>query len=346
MTLDEQWMLRALELAEKGMGSVSPNPLVGCLVVHDNKIIGEGWHRQYGQAHAEVNALAAVADKALLPDSTVYVNLEPCAHHGKTPPCADLLIEKKIKAVVVAHTDPNPLVSGRGIARLQAAGISVTTGVLEAAGRQLNRRFLTFMEHKRPYIILKWAQTQDGFIARETFESRWISNAWSRRWVHRWRTEEDAVLVGTRTAACDDPHLSVREWSGRNPVRIVIDRGLKLSESLHIFDRQQPTLCYNLLKDAHEINLVRVRLEEKNFLRNLLHDLFERKIQSVIVEGGAFTLRQFIDQGLWDEARVFESAQAFQKGIAAPVLRGRQVAEKQIGSDRLRWLVPFEAKTE
>jgi diaminohydroxyphosphoribosylaminopyrimidine deaminase/5-amino-6-(5-phosphoribosylamino)uracil reductase len=371
MTLEEQWMLRAFALAEKGMGRVSPNPLVGCVIVHNQKIIGEGWHRRYGEAHAEVNAVAAVADHALLQHSTVYVNLEPCAHHGKTPPCADMLIDKRVKAVVIANTDPNPLVNGRGIERLRAAGISVAAGVLEAEGRNLNRRFFTFMEQQRPYVILKWAQTEDGFIAKENYESKWISNEWSRQWVHRWRTEEDAVLVGARTAACDNPQLNVRDWTGRDPVRVVIDRHLKLPPTLHLFSGPQPTLCYNLLKSETHGNCERVclgaslktpctpsllekgegvevikarflemPLDESDFLGSLLRDLFSRKIQSVMVEGGAFTLQQFIDRRLWDEARVFECPVAFGSGIPAPLIRGRQTDEFFIANDRLRRLVP------
>lgn len=337
-------MLRALELAQKGMGRVSPNPLVGCVIVHNQKIIGEGWHRQYGQAHAEVNAIGAVEDHRLLRHSTVYVNLEPCAHHGKTPPCADLLIEKQVAAVVIANTDPHPLVNGRGIEKLRAAGIGVATGVLEAAGRHLNRRFFTFIEKQRPYVVLKWAQTQDGFIARENFESQWISNTYSRQWVHRWRSEEDAVLVGTRTAACDNPHLSVRTWTGRDPVRVVIDPRLTLPPQLHVFNGQQPTLCYNLLKSETQKKRVLVRLEEARFVPALLHDLWQRKIQSVMVEGGTQTLQRFIDQHLWDEARIFECPSVFfRRGVPAPVISGRQVAELPVAGDRLRRLVPHEA---
>jgi diaminohydroxyphosphoribosylaminopyrimidine deaminase / 5-amino-6-(5-phosphoribosylamino)uracil reductase len=332
---EEFFMQRALELAVLGRGSVSPNPLVGCVIVCDGKIIGEGWHRKYGEAHAEVNAVNAVADKSLLSKSTVYVSLEPCSHFGKTPPCADMLIREKVKKVVVSNLDPNPLVAGEGIKKLRAAGIDVVTGILHKQGRELNKRFFTFMEHNRPYIILKWAQSADGFIARKNFDSKWISNELSRQWVHRWRTEEDAILIGQRTAQHDNPQLNVRDWSGRNPVRIVIDRFLKLSDSLHLFDRSQPTLCYNLLKHEEHPNLSLVRLGEADFLQELILDLYRKKIQSVIIEGGTQTLQSFLDAGLWDEARVFVSAKVFEEGIQAPSITGALRSEEKIQSDRL-----------
>ncbi len=239
MTSDELFIQRTFELAQSGIGQVSPNPRVGAVVVHDEKIIGEGWHKKYGEAHAEVNAIHSVKDQSLLQESTIYVNLEPCSHFGKTPPCADLLIRHQVKKVVVCNNDPNPLVSGQGIAKLLNAGIEVVTGVLETEGRKLNKRFFTFVEKQRPYIILKWAQTVDGFVARENYESKWISNDFSRQLVHQWRSEEDAVLVGTKTAAHDNPKLDVRDWSGRNPVRVVIDRFLRLSATLHLFNKKQ-----------------------------------------------------------------------------------------------------------
>jgi diaminohydroxyphosphoribosylaminopyrimidine deaminase/5-amino-6-(5-phosphoribosylamino)uracil reductase len=332
---EEFFMQRALELAVLGRGSVSPNPLVGCVIVFGGKIIGEGWHRKYGEAHAEVNAVNAVADKSLLSKSTVYVNLEPCAHFGKTPPCADMLIREKVKKVVVCNLDPNPLVAGEGIKKLRAAGIDVVTGILHKQGRELNKRFFTFMEHNRPYILLKWAQSADGYIARKNFDSKWISNELSRQWVHRWRTEEDAILVGQRTAQQDNPQLNVRDWSGRNPVRIVIDRFLKLSDSLHLFDRSQPTLCYNLLKHEEHPNLSLVRLSEADFLQELVLDLYRKKIQSVIIEGGTQTLQSFLDAGLWDEARIFVSLKTFEDGIQAPAIAGVLRSEEKIQSDRL-----------
>jgi diaminohydroxyphosphoribosylaminopyrimidine deaminase / 5-amino-6-(5-phosphoribosylamino)uracil reductase len=337
---DELFMRRALELALLGQGSVSPNPLVGCVIVHNNHIIGEGWHQAYGGPHAEVNAVNAVQDKALLAASTVYVNLEPCSHFGKTPPCADMLIREKVKKVVLANLDTNPLVGGEGIKKLRAAGIEVITGILDKEARELNKRFFAYIEKKRPYIILKWAETADGFIARENYDSRWISNLYSRQLVHRWRAEEDAILVGMRTAQQDNPQLTVRDWSGRNPVRIVIDRFLKLSSRLAVFDRSQKTICYNVLKHEEHPNLSLVRLDEETFLPDLLRDLHKQKIQSVIVEGGAQTLTFFIQNGFWDEARVFVSNEIFERGIKAPSLQGRLAEHYTIGSDRLNLYRP------
>lgn len=336
MTSDNLYMQRAIELAKLGKGNVSPNPLVGCVIVCDDKIIGEGWHQLYGGAHAEVNAIHSVQDKNLLKQSTIYVNLEPCSHTGKTPPCADLLIQSAVKKVVIANEDSNPLVAGKGIKKLQEAGIEVITGVLEKQGRELNQRFFTFIESERPYIILKWAQTADGFIARENYESRWISNEFSRQLVHRWRSEEDAVLIGTKTAAHDNPHLSVRDWSGRNPVRIVIDRFLRLPKTLHLFDKSQKTIIYNLLKHEEHENLIYIRLDEADFLDRLIKDLFKRKIQSIIIEGGALTLNLFIQSGMWDEARVFSSTRSFGSGIEAPILKGNLIVEESIFDDTLK----------
>jgi len=333
-------MQRAIELAALGRGYVSPNPLVGSVVVYNDTIIGEGWHKKWGDAHAEVNAIRSVKDKMLLPHATVYVTLEPCSHFGKTPPCTDLLIEHKVKKVVVATLDTNPLVAGEGIKKLRAAGIEVITGILDKVGRELNKRFFTFMEKQRPYIILKWAETSDGFIAQENYDSKWISNALSRQWVHKWRSEEDAILIGTKTVVHDNPQLNVRDWTGRNPTRVIIDRFLKLNEKLHVFDRSQPTLCYNLLKHEEFPNLSLVRIDENNFLQNVLHDLWKRKIQSLVIEGGATLLRLFIEAGLWDEARVFQSPRMFNKGIAAPDLKGKLQQRKRIEDDWLSIHVP------
>jgi diaminohydroxyphosphoribosylaminopyrimidine deaminase/5-amino-6-(5-phosphoribosylamino)uracil reductase len=336
MTQDELLMQRTFQLAKLGLGAVSPNPLVGCVIANDGTIIGEGWHKQYGQAHAEVNAVADVKDKNLLIGSTVYVNLEPCSHTGKTPPCADLLIKLKVKKVVISTLDSNPLVGGSGIKKLNDSGIEVVTGILEKEGRDLNKRFFTFHERKRPYIILKWAQTADGFIARANYESKWISNECSRQRVHKWRSEEDAVLVGTKTAAHDNPILTVRDWSGRNPVRIVIDRFLRLSDTLSLLDGSVPTICYNLLKHEEHPNLKLIRLDEKDFLISLLDHLRIEKIQSIMVEGGSLTLSLFIESGLWDEARVLTSPRLFHTGIPAPSFQGQLIAEEKIDSDLLK----------
>lgn len=340
MLQDELYMVRCLELARLGTGSVSPNPRVGCVIVKNGKIIGEGWHQKYGGPHAEVNAVNSVADTNQLEGSVVYVNLEPCAHVGKTPPCADLLIKHKVGKVVIANTDTNSLVSGKGIEKLKAAGIEVTQNVLAQQGRELNKRFFTFHEKQRPYIILKWAQTLDGFVARSNYESKWISNEQSRQVVHKWRSEEDAVLVGTKTAAHDNPILTVRDWSGRNPVRVVIDRFLRLPDKLSLFDGSVKTICYNVLKHEEHPNLILVRLAETNFLESLVAHLGSTGIQSLIVEGGSTTLSLFISAGLWDEARVFTSNRQFYAGILAPAFEGSWIAEEKIESDTLRIYSP------
>lgn len=332
---DELFMQRALDLAQLSIGAVSPNPMVGCVIVHHNKIIGEGRHERYGAAHAEVNAVASVDDPLLISESTVYVNLEPCSHFGKTPPCADMLVKHRAKKVVIANTDPNPLVSGKGIEKLKAAGIEVITGILETQGRELNKRFFTFMEKKRPYLILKWAETSDGFIARENFDSKWISNEHSRKLVHKWRSEEDAVLVGTGTALHDNPALTVRDWAGRNPVRIVIDRFGKLPQTLALFDGSQQTICYTTHRDESAKNLEFIKLPETDFITAMLDDLFKRNIQSVIIEGGATTLSQFIKERLWDEARIFTSPEQFGSGIAAPKITGNLISRESVFTDTL-----------
>jgi diaminohydroxyphosphoribosylaminopyrimidine deaminase / 5-amino-6-(5-phosphoribosylamino)uracil reductase len=327
MSHDEMYMRRAIELAQKGLGSVSPNPMVGCVIVHGDTVIGEGYHQQYGGPHAEPNAVAAVKNQDLLTESTVYVTLEPCAHWGKTPPCANLLVEKKVKKVIIGALDTNPLVAGKGIEILRAAGIEVVSGILEQEVRFQNRRFFCFMEKKRPYIILKWAQTADGFIARKNFDSKWISNSLSRQLVHRWRAEEDGIMVATNTARYDDPQLNVRDWAGRNPTRIVLDKHRALDQKLNLFDQSQATICYTGDYSEKRENLEFVALGEKFDLGAILKDLYGRRIQSLIVEGGAKLLQSFIDQNLWDEARVFRSDTLFGEGIEAPQFSG-QILEK------------------
>lgn len=328
-------MLRAMELAELGKGRVSPNPMVGCVIVHNGHIIGEGYHQVYGGPHAEPNAIDSVKNHAQIPESTVYVTLEPCAHWGKTPPCANLLVEKKVKKVVIGTLDSNPLVRGKGVQILKDAGIEVISGILEKNVRAQNKRFFTFMERKRPYVILKWAQTKDGFIARENYDSKWISNAYSRQLVHRWRSEEDAIIVGTLTAKYDNPQLNVRDWEGKNPVRIVVDRNLTLDRDLHLFDQSQLTLCYNQLKEEKSENLEHVKLPLGFNIREILNDLYQRKIQSLIVEGGAQLLNKFIQENLWDEARVFFGQVQFGKGIPAPKIHGSIIDEMEIMGDLL-----------
>lgn len=328
------YMRRALELAEWGRGYVSPNPKVGCVIVHQDRIIGEGWHRAYGGPHAEVHAINSVENQSLLPESTVYVTLEPCAHWGKTPPCANLLVEKKVKKVIIAAVDSNPLVGGKGIEILKNAGIAVETGVLEEKARWQNRRFFTQIEKQRPYVILKWAQTEDGLVARENFDSKWISNAQSRQLVHKWRAEEDAILVGKNTAAYDNPRLDVRDWVGKNPIRVVLDSHLGLPKNLNLFDQSIPTLIFNTVKSETIENLEWIRLSEIN-PKVILKELHFRKIQSLIVEGGSQVLSQFIESGLWDEARVFTAPTRFDRGISAPTLNQNPSETLSIDTDRL-----------
>ncbi len=324
-----KYMNRALELAQLGKGSVSPNPMVGCVIVHGDKIIGEGWHQKYGEQHAEVAALNNVKDKHLLKESTVYVTLEPCSHHGNTPPCADRLVSEKVKKVIICNTDSNPLVNGKGIEKLKNAGIAVDLDFLSAAGKQLNKRYFSFTENKRPYIILKWAETADGFIAKTNYDSKWISNAQSRKMVHQWRAQEDAILVGTNTAHYDNPRLNVRDWKGENPIRIVIDRNLRLDSGLNVFDGSQQTICYNLKKKSSGNNLEFVKLENHHFFKSLFEDLHKRKILSVIIEGGAEILSSLIRKNMWDEARIFKSLVKFEAGIAAPKMDYKYLIHEQ-----------------
>ncbi len=320
MASDSLYMRRALELAELGRGKVSPNPMVGCVIVHQDKIIGEGYHQEYGKAHAEVNAVEAVKNQELLAEATVYVTLEPCAHFGKTPPCANLLVDKKVKKVIIAAFDTNPLVGGKGIQILKDAGVEVETGLLEAEARIQNKRFFTQIEKKRPYVILKWAQTLDGYVAREDYSSKWITNASSRQLVHKWRAEEDAIMVGKNTAKHDDPALNVREWVGTNPLRIVIDSNLELPNSLKLFDEAVPTLCFNSQKSEIKGTLEYIKLKSDFQISDILKELQQRNIQSVIVEGGSYLLNRFLKSELWDEARVFTSRNKFVQGIQAPVV--------------------------
>ena len=326
--IQQQFMQRALELAQQGLGAVSPNPMVGCVIVYESKIIGEGWHKKYGEAHAEVNAINSVQDKSLLSKSDVYVTLEPCSHFGKTPPCADLLIKSKVKRVIVCNTDSNPLVAGKGIQKLRDVGIEVITGVLEAEGRALNKRFFTFIEKQRPYITLKWAESLDGYISLPNFQAVQISNALSKRYVHKMRAEEDAILVGKRTTQYDNPRLNVREWAGRNPVRVLVDRNLSLPRTLNVFDNSQTTICYNQQEDKIEHNNIFVKIPDNDNLEAILLDLKSRNIQSIIVEGGSALLQSFINENLWDEALIFKSNSAMKEGIAAPKLRDAAVLIK------------------
>jgi diaminohydroxyphosphoribosylaminopyrimidine deaminase/5-amino-6-(5-phosphoribosylamino)uracil reductase len=336
----EMYMKRALELAALGAGNVSPNPLVGCVVVHEGRIVGEGWHKKYGEAHAEVNAIQAVEDKDILRESTLYVNLEPCSHMGKTPPCVDLIIQHRVKKVIIANRDSNLLVAGKGVEKLGHAGIAALMDVCSTEAYTLNRRFFTYMEKKRPHIILKWAETADGFIARKDNDSRWISDEYSRQLVHKWRSEEDAVLVASGTAWYDNPMLNVRDWSGRDPVRVLIDRYLKVAPKSHLFNRLQKTICYNLVKDERQDNLIYIRLKPENFIESVIENLYTQKIQSVIIEGGAQILNTFIQYNLWDEARIFVSPQKFKAGVRAPRISGVLQMDQKLDKDWLKIMVP------
>ena len=329
--MEDKFMQRAIELAYLGLGKVSPNPMVGCVIVKNGKIIGEGWHKEFGGPHAEVNALNSVSEVEQIQGCDVYVTLEPCSHQGKTPPCADLLVTQGVKNVYVANQDVNPLVAGKGIRKLQDASVQVSVGIGGKEGAILNKRFFTFHMKKRPYIILKWAQTADRFIARKNFDSKWISNEYSRQLVHKWRAEEDAVMVGSNTAVFDNPKLNVRDWPSpvKQPVRLVIDPNLKVPASHALFDGSQKTIIYNLKKSESGKNVFLIKIEEQDFLDHVLRDLQKRDIQSVIVEGGAYLINSLISKSLWDEARIFVTDISFGEGIKAPDLFNATLHEKR-----------------
>jgi diaminohydroxyphosphoribosylaminopyrimidine deaminase/5-amino-6-(5-phosphoribosylamino)uracil reductase len=296
--------------------------MVGCVIVLDNRIIGEGWHHSFGSAHAEVNAIHSVGDQSLLNGATLFVNLEPCNHHGKTPPCTDLLISKKIKRVVIGNADSNPVVAGQGIKKLQDAGIDVTCGVLEKESMYLNRFFLTFHEKKRPYVILKWAETSDSFIAKSNYDSKWISNQYSRQLVHKLRSEVDAIMIGGKTASVDNPSLTTRDWTGHDPKRVVIDRFLKLSESLKIFSDGKETIVLNEIKHF-QIGATFFERISCDASSEILKIFYQKNILSILVEGGRHTLSKFIDSKSCDEAIIFKSPRIFKSGIESPHLTGK-----------------------
>lgn len=337
---NETYIKRCIELAKNGLGTTYPNPLVGSVIVYDGKIIGEGWHKKAGEPHAEVNAINSVNDKSLLQKATIYVSLEPCSHFGKTPPCCDLIIQNKIPNVVIGTVDPNEKVAGNGIKKLIEAGIHVTVGILEDECNELNKRFFTFHQKKRPYIILKWAETQDGFIApKEKTEKRpvWITNTYSRQLVHKWRTEEQAILVGTQTVMDDNPKLDARDWNGQNPIRIIIDQNNRIPKNRHVLDNQVKTII--LCKSTSNVDKENCIFEVIDFEQNIAHQianvLFRHQIQSVIIEGGRQTLQTFIDENLWDEARIFVSNVSFLSGTKAPALEKNQIEKHSIGTDEL-----------
>ena len=319
----ESFMQRCVDLAYLGQGNVSPNPMVGCVIVKNGLIIGEGYHSEFGGKHAEIKAIESVIDQKEIENSTVYISLEPCVHHGKTPPCVHELINRKIKTAVIGSRDSNPIVGGKGIESLKRVGIEVIENILEEECRKLNKRFFTFHEKRRPYVILKWAQTSDGYLDknREIGEKgiNWISSPESKVLVHKWRSEEQSILVGRNTILNDNPSLTVREISGKNPTRIVIDSQLQLSKDVNIFSKDAPTLVFNRLKNDKIDGVEWIKISETS-TKHILDELFKRNIQSVLVEGGSRTLQYFIIDNVWDEARVIVGDVKFGDGIKAPVM--------------------------
>lgn len=335
-------MKRCLELAQNGFGTTSPNPMVGAVIVYNGKIIGEGWHRKSGEAHAEPNAINSVKNKDLLKESTIYVSLEPCSHFGKTPPCTDLIIEKGIPNVVIGIMDPFAKVCGNGINKLKQNGHNVTVGVLEKECEEQNKRFFNFQKKKRPYIILKWAETKDGFIdikRNENSEKQptWISNKYSQQLVHKWRNEEDAILVGTNTAINDNPKLNTRTWKGKNPIRVVLDKSLRIPNNYSLFDDSIKTI---VITEKHHQNTNNTFYENLSFsksffLHELMSVLVKYNIQSIIIEGGKQTLQSFINNNLWDEARVFIGKNSFIDGVEAPIIDGSNFKLTNLTGDYL-----------
>lgn len=320
--IHEKYIKRCIEIAKNGLGTTRPNPMVGCVIVNDNCIIGEGFTSPYGGHHAEVNAIYSVSDKALLKQATLYVTLEPCSHFGKTPPCSDLIIEYQIPQVVIGCVDDNEKVAGRGIKRLMEAGCNVVVGVLEKECKAHHKRFFTFHNKKRPYIILKWAETRDGFIAPKAKDEQkpvWITNNFSRQLVHKWRTEEQAILVGTNTVLEDNPSLTARDWTGDNPIRVILDKNDAINKTYHVFNDKAKTLTI-----------------KEDSAKAICQILYENNINSIIIEGGAKTLQLFIDAGLWDEARIFTGAETFLDGIKAPTCSGQLFSEEHLASDVLK----------
>ena len=340
---DDFYIKRCLELAAIASGNVSPNPMVGCVIVVGNIIIGEGYHQKFGQAHAEPNAIKSVFNKygpeaeSLLKKATAYVNLEPCAHFGKTPPCADLFVKHQLKKVVIGNRDPFSGVNGKGVEKLENAGIEVISGVLDGDCRFFNRRFFTRIQRQRPFIILKWAQTANGYFATTDGHQKWISGGLAKRIAHKWRTEEDAILIGKQTAIMDNPQLTSREWPGRNPIRLVIDKNLQVPYNNHIFNEQAKTIIFNEVKTDVIGNVHYIQMEDMQFYlpQKIAFQLYLMDIQSVIVEGGANILKQFLNANLWDEARIFTSKISWNDGISSPVINGSLAEEIQVGKDKL-----------
>ena len=320
--------------------------MVGCVIVKDNKVIGEGYTSAYGGNHAEVNAIKSVEDKSLLKDATLYVTLEPCNHYGKTPPCSDLIISSGIKNIVVGCVDPHEKVAGAGIQKLRDHGCKVVVGVLEKQCIEQNRRFFTYHKMKRPYIILKWAESSDGFIdidrdvnSMKEAKPNWISNQYSRQIVHKWRAEEDAILIGTNTALKDNPKLTIRKWHGKNPVRVILDRNLKIPDTYAIYYNEAKTI---ILTEKNKASSKHIFYENLDFSKNIVQQiciiLSKHKLLSVLIEGGSQTLQAFIDANVWDEARIFSGGSAFLSGISAPKISGDLISESMLQKDTLRIL--------
>lgn len=339
---DEIFMNRALSLAKKGIKRVAPNPMVGAVIVHDGKIIGEGYHQAFGEPHAEVNAINSVQDQTAFPFSTIYVTLEPCAHFGKTPPCADLIIKKGFKKVVIATIDPSEKVGGKGIERIQEAGIEVEVGILKDEAAKLNKRFFSLHAKKRPYITLKWAETKDGFIGRDKNDSNqadnWITNMLSKQLVHQWRAEEMGILVGKTTAMIDNPALTCREVEGINPHRFLIDPSLSVPKEYALFNQDAPTTIFNLEKSFTKDNLEFVKVSNPSeIVSELFNYCLKHSIHSLLIEGGANTLQRFIDANLWDEARVFEGNKTFKAGVKGPTLNIEAYKTETLRDDVIRY---------
>lgn len=335
---DKIYMKRCLELAAMGLGKVSPNPMVGAVLVHQDKIIGEGYHQQYGYPHAEVMAIRSVPDekKQLIPKSTLYISLEPCCHQGKTPPCTDLILEHNIRKVVIGCSDPDPKVKGKGIKVLEKSGCKIKRGVLEKEAWELNKRFFTFHIEKRPYIILKWAQTTDGFTAGKDNTPKWISNLFSRKLVHQWRSQEMAIMVGTNTALLDDPHLTVRDWKGDNPIRVLIDKDLKVPKRAKIFNKAAKTWVFTAKKKNSDNQVEYIKIDfKKKVLGQILDILYQRNMLSLLVEGGSYLHHSFIAADNWDEARIFISDDIFGEGVNAPGIKGKLISSNRIKEDAL-----------
>jgi diaminohydroxyphosphoribosylaminopyrimidine deaminase / 5-amino-6-(5-phosphoribosylamino)uracil reductase len=334
-SIDEQFMARCIQIATNGLGTTYPNPFVGSVIVHNNQIIGEGFTSEYGGPHAEVNAIKSVKNPELLKESTLYVTLEPCSHFGKTPPCADLIIKMEIPRVVIGMLDPFSKVNGQGYLRLLKNGVDVTLNVLQNECLELNKRFITFHQKKRPYIILKWAQTEDGYMGRDDIQL-WITNQYTKQLVHKWRTEEQGILVGKNTALIDNPQLNSRLWKGKDPVRMAIDKNLAIPTSFHLYDQSQPTIIFNSLEDREEENLKLVKVDyTQRVIPQILNYLYLHDIQSLIVEGGSDTIQHFIDANLWDEARILSSDKIWNEGILAPRIKGTRISKCRFQNDEL-----------